>query len=468
MTKAMSLCADHPAGGQVLRGDAVVLPDLLELGRASRSGTASSARLVRLSCAVEGLGVRRAGRYSGLATIATSSTCRRRRRASARPARNSWAISGQSVVQTGSRKVSSTTLPRRLARVTGRPSWSVSGKPGPAGPAGALRRRWPAAMIGSAFRFADAAAIGAAPRRPGRRPRPRSPTGRRPGRSDSRSRCAAYRGRRAAAAASPGHPPGAAPAVLRVAAAAPAAGLRASVAGGRTARSTGSCCSGRCRARRRTRGPRSAPSPPGRTPARATAARGPPAGRRSGRPAPIAASAITTNRLTANPCAAAKDPKLADQGRRTAAAASGHALRPCAASVPGWPPDWCPARSRGPARPAAPPCRGRTRPSRPAAAGQPRGCARPARAARSARRPPVEQRRPRRAEQPGQAGREDPAERLAEHPHDQSPGHAGQPGEPGPGAARPRRAARCRCRPGSTPPRRPPGSGGRPTPSRRS
>ena len=57
------------------------------------------------------------------------------------------------MVQTGSRKVSSTTLPRRLASETRRPSWLVSVKPGagvsicPDAPAR------PAAMIGSAFLF---------------------------------------------------------------------------------------------------------------------------------------------------------------------------------------------------------------------------------------------------------------------------------------------------------------------------
>ena len=44
----------------------------------------------------------------------------------------------------------------------------------------------------------------------------------------------------------------------------------------------------------------------------------------------------------------------------------------------------------------------------------------------------VEQHRPGRPGQPAQPGREDPAERLAEHPHDQPPAHAGQPGQPGP------------------------------------
>ena len=72
-------------------------------------------------------------------------------------------MTGQSVVHTGSRKVISTTLPRRLARETVRPRWSVSEKPG----AGRSRRPLSPAMararIGSAVRFAAAEAIGAAP-----------------------------------------------------------------------------------------------------------------------------------------------------------------------------------------------------------------------------------------------------------------------------------------------------------------
>ena len=43
----------------------------------------------------------------------------------------------------------------------------------------------------------------------------------------------------------------------------------------------------------------------------------------------------------------------------------------------------------------------------------------------------VDQHRAGRAEQPGQAGGEDAAEGLAEHPHDQAPADADQPGQPG-------------------------------------
>ena len=70
---------------------------------------------------------------------------------------------GQSVVHTGSRKVISTTLPRRLASETVRPSWSVSEKPGAGTSRLALLPAMARARIGSAVRFAAAEAIGAAP-----------------------------------------------------------------------------------------------------------------------------------------------------------------------------------------------------------------------------------------------------------------------------------------------------------------
>src|SRR5580698_7704147 len=70
---------------------------------------------------------------------------------------------GQSVVHTGSRKVRATTRPRRAARETGRPLWSIRLKLG--------ARTWmklgapslASATIGSALRLTEAVAIGTAP-----------------------------------------------------------------------------------------------------------------------------------------------------------------------------------------------------------------------------------------------------------------------------------------------------------------
>src|SRR5487761_322008 len=101
--------------------------------------------------------------YVGLATTATSSMLRALLPSIASADRISWAMSGQSVVHTGSRNASSTTLPRRLENATWRPSWLVSVKVTagesicPVLPAMA----W--AVIGSAFGFVVANAIGAVP-----------------------------------------------------------------------------------------------------------------------------------------------------------------------------------------------------------------------------------------------------------------------------------------------------------------
>src|SRR5271166_6863310 len=72
-------------------------------------------------------------------------------------------MSGQSVLHTGSRKVISTTLPRRLARETVWPFWSVSEKVGAGRFKTVLLPAMARARIGSAVRFAAAEAIGAAP-----------------------------------------------------------------------------------------------------------------------------------------------------------------------------------------------------------------------------------------------------------------------------------------------------------------
>ena len=52
---------------------------------------------------------------------------------------------------------------------------------------------------------------------------------------------------------------------------------------------------------------------------------------------PSAASAITANRLTANPCAASKDPKLATRADRTCGCGVWDMVATMAVSVPGRP-----------------------------------------------------------------------------------------------------------------------------------
>ena len=98
-----------------------------------------------------------------MATTATSSTFLFCAPSNCPVCLNSCAMIGQSVVHTGSRKVISTTLPRRLASETVRPSWSVSVKLGAGRSRLALLPAMARARIGSAVRFAAAEAIGAAP-----------------------------------------------------------------------------------------------------------------------------------------------------------------------------------------------------------------------------------------------------------------------------------------------------------------
>ena len=164
MTKAMSLCADHRARGQDLRGDRRSrFQTCCELGGSCRSGTASSARRPGVPGG-RTPGCRRPGCTAGCRRPRPARPAGRRRRAAGRPARNSCAISGQSVVHTGSRKVSSTTLPRRLAR-RHRPAVLVGELEGLAGKfSGAVDPSIASARIGSAIGLAWAAAIGAAPR----------------------------------------------------------------------------------------------------------------------------------------------------------------------------------------------------------------------------------------------------------------------------------------------------------------
>ncbi len=150
---------------------------------------------------------------------------------------------------------------------------------------------------------------------------------------------------------------------------------------------------------------------------------------------PAAASATTTTRLTANPWAAAKVPNPFTQDDRNPGC--GVCPMPCTmlARLPG-----CPARGALPEPASRPRLEQRHPGEEHARAGQ-HGPAEP---------PPdpgpvwqrdeppghgIQERGPRGTEQPAQPGREDAAERLAEDPHHQAPAHAGQPAEPGPGAA---------------------------------
>ncbi len=153
------------------------------------------------------------------------------------------------------------------------------------------------------------------------------------------------------------------------------------------------------------------------------------------RPVPIAASAITTNRFTAKPCAPVNDAKLRTQparqrGLRRARHGLDHAGQRAAAPVQ----RALPEATSGPGlqhrhaekeraqraedRPAQLRC-----PPAALGRGDEQACG------------AVEHRGPRRAEQPGQAGSEDAAEGFAEHPDHQAPAGAGQPGQPGPRSA---------------------------------
>ena len=100
---------------------------------------------------------------------------------------------------------------------------------------------------------------------------------------------------------------------------------------------------------------------------------------------PSAASTMTTTRLTANPLLAANEPKSPTSADRTCGCAVPDMAAPC------WPAAQLarcgPPRSRGPARPAAPPCPGGTARSRPASAARPRDAQAPAGSAIMSRPP---------------------------------------------------------------------------------
>ena len=152
--------------------------------------------------------------------------------------------------------------------------------------------------------------------------------------------------------------------------------------------------------------------------------------------APIAASAMTATRFTANPWAAVKFPNAetsedSTRGCDVACHRLDHAGQPARLPVRRPLPEAAPRpgleqrhAEEEHARPAE---RQPSGPRRlPGALGQ----------RYQGARDRVDEHGSRRAEQHGQPRREDPAERLAECPDDKSPRQAGQPGEPGRPAAR--------------------------------
>ena len=161
-------------------------------------------------------------------------------------------------------------------------------------------------------------------------------------------------------------------------------------------------------------------------------------GRPSEKPPPRA-SAATANRFTANPRAALKSPKPPATRTGTRAGGFPPSTGPCGQGARlAW---TCPARSRVPARPARSAIPTKNSPVPRSTPGRGRAVPSTAPAARSARRRPVRRTAPgapKSQVRPGQ----DPAKGLAEDPHHQAPGHAGQPREP---ATRPRSAPTARC-----------------------
>ena len=307
-------------------------------------------------------------------------------------------------------------------------------------------------MIGSALRFAEANAIGAAPTTitpiapSAAMDQPLSPAKRRPAvvsHAGSRDRrlCAERRAGR----------PSLAPA-CRGRGCRGRLGLRRGgqrqVAGGEQQDQRDHAVRVGAERRRRSRGPRSAPSRPGRTRRRRdrdprqprVAAQRAHAERRADR-----GERDDRDQVDREPVRGGEVPERRDERRPARAAAT-------------WPPSTGPCRPAPlglPVRCALPEAAPRPgleqrhaeeEHARPAeqSAGRSAATPRRARAARSARpATDVDEHRARRAEQHGQPGREDPAERLAERPDDQPPGHAGQPGEPGRPAAHARRSATC-------------------------
>ena len=227
--------------------------------------------------------------------------------------------------QTGSRKVSAIVLPRRLLSETAWPRWSTRLKAGAGTFPLSGGRRSPARRSGRRSGQAR-------PTRSGRRRAARSHRGEVGQGSERRTRSGSRRTSSSHLAVPGGS------AITRLG----FLGRRAapsSVRGSRRRRRapSGSCCLGWCRPRRRSRSPRSTPSRRGR-------------GRDRRRrhlltfypsfvpvkeQSPIASRQITTNRLTAQPCAASKLAKLATQEERDSPAGGLDIVSTMAVSVPG-------------------------------------------------------------------------------------------------------------------------------------
>ena len=331
-------------------------------------------------------------------------------------------MSGQSVVHTGSRNVSSTTLPRRLARETCRPSWLVSVKFG--------GRRVELAA-GAGERLRDDRVGGPVDGGEGHRRRPDQDHAKRPGPGDDPHRRPGERPQQH------GHPRGAADATARTARrpagtsdgawTSPSVPPRLRLSGQCPAPGAGSVLGFR-RAVRSPRGPSRSRAPAPRYPAVNSRMNGiiefgsvprPPkkprssmstqSARQNTAPAMTAILASRASRADGRDGQARADEgeredrdqvdrepvrggEVAEPGddrfERVRLRGARHGLdhggqRRSAARQA------CPARSRVPARPGAAPCRGRTRPSRRAGGGRASvGYPRPAREARGAPRPP--------------------------------------------------------------------------------
>ena len=352
-------------------------------------------------------------------------------------------MSGQSVVHTGSRKVSSTTLPRRLASETCWPSWLVSVKLGRGlCRAGPWRRRWPAAMIGSALRFAEAnghrrrADQDHAERaEPGDRPRGPRRTPDRAVASHAGSRARPLPERRATAVrvarrprpgcrGRPGCGAGAAPRYPAVNSRISGIMLFGSVPSPpkkpRSSISTQSARQNTAPAITAIRASRASPR------AALSAERRAEHGERDDR-----------DQVHREPV---RGGEVAERRRRSPSSTCGCDVPAIDWTMPASEPGWPSAR----ALPEAAPRPGleqrhaeeeRARPAEDAAGRSAAVSQARSGSAISAPGHRVDEHRARRAEQHGQPGREDPAERLAERPDDQPPRHAGQPGEPGRPAA---------------------------------